>query len=134
MGDEVERKAEELARLAADRAAVLARIDAEKTTQAAVDRAVKDANVDRDLREHSRHLEAINGSQRDMANSLQHVEQGVEELAAAFQMQIKIQEALADAIKVQHTRGISRRTLWLSALGVLAAYLTLLGLLATSVH
>lgn len=120
-----EQKAERLARLAADRAAELATADAEKATRLAVDRAVKDANVDRDLREHGQHLREINGSQAKMAASLQAVEDTLEEMNTSAQ-------AVAKYIADQAGSRLSRRSLWIAALGVAAAYATIIALLITN--
>jgi hypothetical protein len=110
-----EQKAERLARAAADRAAELALVDADKATRLAVERAVRDANVDRDLAEHSAHLRQINHSQEKMALSLQAVQASLGEMVIANQ-------AVAKFVREQGRSALSKRTLWLGALGMLAAW------------
>lgn len=134
--DAVVSTAERLAQGAADRAAALALANADARTKLAVDRAVKDANIDRDLREHAQHLAEINGSQRDMARSLEQLQGSLKELTSAFQTQLATQEVLADAITKRQAAGAagwSRRAVWVSIAGVIAAYLSIIILIALSV-
>jgi hypothetical protein len=123
----VEQKAEELARLASARAAELALHGAERAQKIAVDRAVKDANIDRDLRDHERHLAEINGSQRDMAKSLSALQTSFEEMTIA-------NKAVAAYVVKRSGSQFSRLTLWIMALGVIASYAALLGLLIANGH
>jgi len=128
MPDEQSR-AEILARQTAEMAAKMAAENAVKLTQDAVDRAVKDTVIERDLQDHARHLETINGSQRAMANSLERLEKRFGELSEHFSTQLKIQDALAEHLRNQQLKGLSRRTVWITVAGVLAAYLTIIALL-----
>lgn len=121
-----EQKAEALARLAADRAAELALRVSDRATEAAVERAVKDANVDRDLREHAEHLKEIDGSQRQMAKSLNAVEKTLGKLAETFDTQTAVTTALAAFVKEQATGRFSRRTLIFMGLTALAGYIAIL--------
>lgn len=130
----VESRIEQLATVAAERAAELALRDADRTQKLAVERAVKDANVERDLREHGAHLDQINGSQHEMASTLVRLERAVSDLAATFDVQVKIQEALAKAVQKQGGLRLSRKALIISALGVIAAYCTLVVLVVINVH
>jgi hypothetical protein len=111
-----EQKAEALARRAAERAADLARQDGERATRLAVDRAVKDANVDRDLREHAEHLREINGSQKKMATSLENVEKAMLQQATAT-------EAISKYVKEQGGKRFTR----LQSIGIVVMGLITLG-------
>jgi hypothetical protein len=145
MPDELtEHKAEALARAAAERAAELAlqsvakasslaANEAEKAQAIAVARAVKDANYDRDLRDHAAHLTQINGSQRSMAASLTEVKQSVGSLAESFERQATANAAVAKYVGEQSSGQFSRRTLWIGGLAAGATWLAILATLATTV-
>jgi hypothetical protein len=136
----LEEKAETLARAAAERAAELAvetaakarglaDVAAEKAQEIAVARAVKDTIIDRDLREHSEHLNAINGSQREMATSLAGLQDDLKTVVTAGETQAAVSAALTDAVEHQLARRFSRRTQIIGGIAALGAYLALFGLI-----
>lgn len=125
----VEQKAETLARMAAARAAELALTGAEKAQDIAVKRAVKDAIVERDLADHSRHLDAINGSQRKMAESLGALQVTMTGLADTFDRQAAVTNAIGKHLKDQASSRFSKWTMRIAALGGLAAYGSILAIL-----
>lgn len=129
MADEqtADQKAEQLARLAADRAAKLALVDADKATELAVRRAVKDANVDRDLAEHAKRLKDINSSQRTMAIALEGVQKALESLVTADEAQAKFRKEISE--RTGHSWSV--RAAIFTGLGVIAAYGTLVYLFLT---
>lgn len=122
-----EQKAEELARMAAERAVSLATVAADKAQAIAVERAVRDANIDRDILQHAQRLDAINGSQRKMAESLASVETTLKEIVTTSQ-------AVAAHITSKNASQISRRAVVFGILTTVASYLAILALLITSVH
>lgn len=105
--------------MAAEGEAEAARRDKEQTL--AIAQAVREALVDRTLHEHAAHLAQINGSQHDMAVALAAVDKKIDSLMTLAQID-------AD------NRGqvLSRRTLWIGTLSVIAAYGSMLLLLITS--
>lgn len=110
----VEEKAERLALLVADRA-----------TSLAVERAVRDTNVDRDLRDHDRHLQEIDGSQRSLAASVAALEKLVQRMTTAA-------EALGGYVSEQSSRRFSKWTLWFGVFAAAATWVAIIVTLATS--
>lgn len=133
-----EQKAEQLARNAAERAvqlslaaseraAQLATETANKAQDIAVARAVRDANVDRDLLQHTQRLDTINGSQRRMADSLALMQSSLQEIVVTS-------EAVAKHVVTTNANRISKRTIVLMTLSAIASYLALFGFLIANVH
>lgn len=125
----VEQKAEVLARMAADRAAGLVRVASDRAAELALadaekmtERAVKDALVDRDISDHSRRLDGIDDTQRKTAMALEGLEKGMATLAAAWDKNMAITQALANSVSVQTKARFSRRQIWGVGLGALGAY------------
>lgn len=112
----VEQKAEQLARLAADRAAKLALVDADKATELAVARALKDAKVDQVLGQHGEHLIAINGSIAGLHRDLSR-------MAATFERDTAVRETLATAVQESGARKFTR----LQSLGILVTVCVVTG-------
>lgn len=81
----------------------------ERTQAQAVARAVKDALIDRDLADHARHLNEINGSQQAMATSLASVESSLTSLVASAATQAAVTNALAGEVKARLASQLSRR-------------------------
>lgn len=122
----VEQKAEALARRAADRAAQLATANAEKDKEIAVARAVRDALVDRDLADHAQHLSTINGSQANMAASLDALETSFSELTTS-------NAAIAKYVTDQTTDKFSKRTLWFAGAAAAATWAAIIATLVSTV-
>jgi hypothetical protein len=131
LGPDDRERAENLAREAAERAARLATERAKKDQQQAIDRAIRDANVDRDIHEHSLHLEQINGSQREAAASLVRLETDVAALRTDFTLQTKIQEALAVSIQKRSGRSFTRFQVVMGVAMAASAYFSLILLLVS---
>lgn len=119
---DVTRRIEDAADRAATRAIELSRVEADRAQQLAVARAVKDANVDRDLNDHARHLEQINGSQRAMAASLEEMRRDLMKISDSFRQQMDATKVISDFVGKQTTAGFNRRSLWIAGLLAFAAY------------
>ncbi len=130
MTDE-ESTAERLARRAADRAAQLAVADAEKATKLAVARAVKDANIDRDLLEHGKHLQEINGSQRQMAKALEVLNDKFGEFAESLKQQVIATNAVNEYVRQHASFKLARWKVITTILTIVAAYATIIVLIFT---
>lgn len=113
--------------MAADRAALLATDRADKAQAIAVARAIRDANVDRDLLEHTQQIAAINGSQRRAAASLVALEGSVKEIVISNQ-------AVAEHLVATTAKQFSRRTWVVGILTAIASYLALFGFLLVNLH
>lgn len=126
----VERRAERLAREAAEMAAKLARDDSEKAITLAVERAVKDRDIEHRLGDHDRHFTEINGSQKQMAASLEKVEQGMGQLAESWGKQAAVNQALSDEVTTRQRKGFS---LWMVIAAVVAAIGAYSGLIVAAI-
>lgn len=103
-----------------------------KIQAAAIAAAVRDALVDRTLAEHTAHLAQINGSQRETAAALASVDRKLDGLAAQSREQTAVQAALTASVREERGLTLSRRTIWIAVLGVIAAYCSMILLLVTS--
>jgi uncharacterized protein YbjT (DUF2867 family) len=131
-------KAEDLATLAAeravrlsiggtDRAADLAAAAAEKATKIAVERAIKDRDVEHTLSLHSDQLKAINGSQKRMAVSLTALEGTLERQTVAS-------ETVAVYMEKQDNRKFTAWQIRVLVAGVIGSYGGIVALLLTTGH
>lgn len=121
-------RSEALVRSAAEQAATLALSGAERAQADAVARALRDERVDRDLRDHDLHLQAINGSQAEMATALNDVKSGQEKLITAHEQQLAVTRALAEQAAERGRQGWKRWQKVVGALAVLAAYGSIIAL------
>lgn len=119
---------------AADRAAQLVVAATEKATQLAVERAVRDANVDRDIRDHEERLNAINGSQVEFAKSLARVEKAVDTLAEKSERSSAVTEALSQYVEKQSSGRFSKWTIIVGVVTAIAAYGGLVVVLVAGGH
>lgn len=111
--------ADALAREVAERAIALASANAEKAQELAVQRAVRDANVDRDLRDHDKQL-------AQMAKSL-------DGLQAAFEEMTTSTRAVAKYVAEQTKGQYSKRTLWVAGAAAVATWLAIIATLLTRI-
>jgi VIT1/CCC1 family predicted Fe2+/Mn2+ transporter len=110
---------EELARATAAQTAELVMAQAERTQALAIERAVRDTNIDHDLREHQQHLEQINGSQEKMADSLEALKITLSEMADMQHRQTAASEAIGTHARQQIEKSSANRMFIIGLLAVL---------------
>lgn len=133
-----ERRRSHASRLTANEAAIaeaVARAAAiEKDRAEAVARAIRDTNVERDLRDHGAHLREINGSQEQAVKSLASLE--TTQAAIVATLELARTQAAADIERQKEfaSKRVSRRAFLVAVFAAIAGYLSIIVAILTQIH